>query len=183
MVNRPKGSIMSYSEMVEANEIRASSRMFSKDTDNGEKISTLVSNVRREFATMPEKISLRDTEMVRRVTEQYLKSCDATGVLPSKIGLCRAYGCSRQAITDYMNNNPNHSTTDYLSIVFDAFNELLSNAALAGSVHPVYAIFLGKAVYGLRDNSSVEIKVSNNNQLPYDFSNEQAMQFMGLPED
>ena len=55
-----------------------------------------------------------------------------------------------------MNNNPRHSTTEYLSIVFDAFNELLSNAALAGSVHPVYAIFLGKAVYQIDSGTYTE---------------------------
>ena len=184
MSNKPKNTIMSYSEMIEANEVRASSRMFSKDTDSGEKISALVNNTRRELAAMPERISLRDTATVRTVTEQYLKSCDITGVLPSKIGLCRAYGCSRQAVVDYMNNNPQHSTTEYLSIVFDAFNELLSNAALAGSVHPVYAIFLGKAVYGLRDNITLEVSRPKDDTLGYtDFSPEAIQRFSDLPED
>ena len=184
MPNKPKNAIMSYSEMIEANEVRASSRMFSKDTDNGEKISALVNNTRKDLAAMPERISLGDTATVRTVTELYLMSCDEVGVLPSKIGLCRAYGCSRQAVVDYMNNNPRHSTTEYLSIVFDAFNELLSNAALAGSVHPVYAIFLGKAVYGLRDNTVLEIKTEEKNPLHSNVTaDEIAKKYEALPDD
>ena len=184
MSNKPRNRIQTYSEMVQANEERAASRMFSKDVDSAEKISALVSMARQELKDMPDKISLGDTDCVKSITEQYLKSCDEVGVLPSKLGLCRAYGCSRQAVTDYMNHNPRHPTSEYLAIVFDAFNELLSNAALAGSVHPVYAIFLGKAVYGLRDTQTVEVVQPQTGPLftetnPIDIANK----YNALPED
>ena len=38
--------------------------------------------------------------------------------------------------------NPQHPTTQLLEIVFDAFSEALSNAALAGATAQVYSIFV-----------------------------------------
>lgn len=184
MPNRPKNQIMGFSEMVEENAQRASSRLFSKDIDVSEKITNLVNNARRELSEMPTTISLGDTKTVKVVTERYLESCAIVGVVPTKSGVCRGFGCSRQAVTDFMNKHPNHGTTKYLSVVFDLFSEILADAALAGSTHPIISIFLLKSIFGYRDTQTVEFIPPETGPLGEEISAEEiAAKYADLPAE
>lgn len=68
----------------------------------------------------------------------------------------RACGISRTAIDDYMAKNPSSRTTAFLEVFFDACAELLSNAALIGGIHPIFGIFVAKAIYKWKDVQQVE---------------------------
>lgn len=186
MANKPKGKIMGFPEMVEMNqEIAQTSRLYSKDIDVGDRISAMISDTRQSIEQMPERISLNDTRTVRRVALAYLTACDKGGCLPSKIGLARACGLSRQAIDSFMSQNPGHSTTEFFEVFFDACAELLSNAALIGGVHPIFGIFVAKAVYKWKDVQQVEF-TTNNSPLHSENSataDEIAAKYAELPAD
>ncbi len=156
MSNKPANNIMTAEEIEVLAKEQRQSRLYSKDTDASEKISTMVGILSEELVKLPEKISLGDTETVRVVASRYVDACSHSGTIPSKIGLCRALGISRQAVDNYMTRNPNHPTSELLGIIFDSFSEVLNNAALSGSCQPIVSIFVSKALYGWRDTYTIE---------------------------
>ena len=176
MAKKPAHEIMSPSEMLELAEEQRMTRLYSKVEDSTDKVQALVGTLADELANMPERISLRDTATVKIVAAQYVDACRTVGVIPNKIGLCRAMGISRQAADSFMDRNPDHPTSQFLEIVYDSFAELLSNSALIGASHPIFSIFITKAVYKWRDNISVEYVGNNQNSIYGEYTPEQVVQ-------
>lgn len=154
MSGKPKNEIMTPDEM-RGVEARAG-RLYSQTADHGMVVSAIVSNLAAELAEMPQKINLKDLEMVRKVAVSYTAACAESGTIANKTGLCRAMGISRQAVDWFMKHNPGEPSAEYLTMVFDAYAEALSAASLAGAVHPIVSIFLLKAISGYRDTVSLE---------------------------
>ncbi len=161
MPPKAKRPVMTYGEMVEMNESKRGTRLYSKIEDGTDKVQALINQTLQELVNIPDRISLRDTQAVRNIALAYVNSCAQTGVLPSKMGLARACGITRKGIDDYMFRNPESETTVFLSLLFDAFAECLSNAALTGSCHPIFAIFVEKALFGWRDALTIEASPTN----------------------
>ena len=155
MGKSPKNEIMTAQQMDEMNlEILNNNRLYDKDISNSEKISVTVGEISKQLMDAGKrKISLRDSETVRAVTEEYLKSCMRSGLIPSKMGLARALGVTRASVDSFIKRNPNSETAQFLQLAYDAFAEMLSINSLSGSVHPIVSIFLQKALYGFRENT------------------------------
>lgn len=101
------------------------------------------------------KITLSDTDAVKRQTMAYLAVCEKAGSLPSIQGLARSLGYSRQALYDVIESRNTPETADFLELCRDMFSDMLSQAALSNNVNFTYAIFIQKAIHQLRE--SVEI--------------------------
>ena len=147
------GTIASDEEMDAQNErVLANSMIYSKEIGSGEKIGLIVSSIADDIANVGEKIEFRNTALVKETTMRYLRSCSRVGAIPSKIGLARACGCSRKAFDKFIQRNPEHPTSEFLQIVIDGFAEANMEAGQSGSCHPIFAMFVLKAMYGLREN-------------------------------
>lgn len=182
--NPPKHEIMTVEQMDEMNcEILNHSRLYDKETSNSEKVAVTVGAITDQLINAPmKKIALSDAETVRAVTIEYLKSCDRTGIIPSKIGLSRALGVTRAAVDSYIKHHPDSDTARFLLLMFDGFAEMLSMNSLAGSIHPIVSIFLQKALYGFRDNEPTEQPIDNSSV--EELSPEQiAAKYADLPEE
>ncbi len=128
------------------------SRLYSRDTDAGEKIAAIVGRLAAELALGPKKIDLRDYELVQQVCIAYAESCARAGAIPSKIGLARAMGISRNSLDYFLSHHREEPSAEYLALVLDSFAEALNAASLSNSCHPIVGIFLSKALYGYRDD-------------------------------
>lgn len=156
-MNVPKNGIMDSDSMDRMNvQTVGSSRLYAKDVDAGEKVAAIVHMAADSMAKVPEKINLYDAEQVRAVTLEYLRSCERTGALPSKIGVARAMGITRQTIDAFLKSHPDQPSAQFLELLFDACAEALTNAALAGGVREITAIFISKAQFGWRDTITLE---------------------------
>lgn len=156
-MSNQKGEIMSPEQMREMTaEKRATSKLYSKTTDNGEVVSVLTANLAADLAHLPQKIDLTDTGMVTAVAIDYVKACCETGTIPSKSGYCRACGISRQSLDYFLNHHGDEPSAEKIRLILDGFAELLNNAALANACHPVMSIFLSKALYGYVEKLSIE---------------------------
>ena len=122
-----------------------------------ERLAALVAKTTAELvdAATTEAISLKDTEEVKARSVLYLRACEASSSFPSIAGLARSMGLSRQALYDCIQRNSPPDTAAWLELCRDAFSDLLSEAALRNNCNNITAIFLQKALYGLRE--SVEI--------------------------
>lgn len=157
MANRAAHEIMTPAQMDEMNEqLMLDNRLYSKGADGTEQVRSILTEITGDLMDKPKKIKLYDTALVEQVTKEYIASCVRSGILPSRQGHARAMGVSRRSVTSYMTENPDHPSTQYLEIVYDAFSEALSMASLTGRVHPIVSIFIQKAIYGWRDNDPVE---------------------------
>ena len=135
-------------------------------------IQEIVTVVGNDALIDRKKVDLRDLEEVKRVAREYIDSCQRAPLLPSKSGLCRSLGYSRQGLWLFMRDNKGSATEDFLSQLFDAFSETYDIAAMGGTIHPIYAIFTQKAQYQLRDNAPVD-DLENNE--PYDAVDEETL--------
>lgn len=158
MPDRPHGNIQTPTEMLTtAKEQRLNNRIYSKTADSGLIVQAIVSELAQELANLPQKADLKNTEQIKTICIAYANACSQAGLIPSKIGLARALGVNRRTLDRFCDVNPQHPTTQLLEIVFDAFSEALSNAALAGATAQVYSIFLGKVLYSMNDVVTVKM--------------------------
>lgn len=151
----PHDVIQTDEQIDEYNQSLVGNRMYSKEADSGEKLQLVVSYIAREIENMPQRINLRDTELVRETVIRYMRSCDKYGVMPTQLGLARACGIDRRGLSMFISRHPESPSAQLLSSVLDAFSEALTQASLNGSVQPIVGIFLQKALYGLRETDPV----------------------------
>lgn len=165
----PRGEIKTDEEMDEHNlEVVNSSHLYSKDVDNSEKIGAIVGNARDMLKTAErmaldpgQKIKLDDTEQVIRTAERYLQSCERIGTVPSKSGLAVACGCGRRAFEKFMQRKPDHPTSEFLEVLFEEFADINIQAGQSGSCHPIFAMFILKSLYQLRENEQITPPAEN----------------------
>ena len=168
---KPKNEIMLPEQMREmATEYRQNSRLYSRTADGAEVVQALVSRLAEELMENPQKIDLRNEALIVKVAVAYVSSCAKAGTIPSKIGLCRAMGVSRQAVDYFLSRHGDEPSAERLRLIFDSFAEMLNSAALASACHPIVSIFLSKALYGYRDTLSVETEYKIDPLNPYKVS-------------
>ena len=107
------------------------------------------------------KIKLADTKQVIRTLDRYLKSCERIGAIPNKSGFAVACGTNRNAFTRFAAAHPEHPTTKFLEVVFESFADINVQAGQSGSCHPIFAMFVLKALYQMRENDKVEQPAEN----------------------
>jgi len=158
----------SFSEMIEAGkEDKKRGKIYreqSADFIDG-RLSELVNKTAHELksAATKEPVSLRDTDEVKARTLLYLRSCEEAACFPSITGLARSMGLSRQAVYDVIWRKSPPATAEWLEICRDSFSDILGESSLKGQCAAIPAIFLQKALYGLRESSEIEIVAKNTN--------------------
>ena len=122
-----------------------------------EQLSALVRKTTEELASVAtsEPVTLTDTETVKQRTILYLRACEASSSIPSVAGLARSMGLSRRALYDTIERRSPPETAKWLELFRDACSDILAEASLRNSCNNITAIFLEKALYGLRE--SVEV--------------------------
>ena len=120
---------------------------------NSTALSGLVGQAADELrlANRGEKVPLCDLERIRQRTEDYLEDCSQRGTLPTVRGMAARLGVSRQALYDYAQHHPGSGFDLWLKDFSDLCGELTMQAALAGTVQPIAAIFTCKARFGWRE--------------------------------
>ena len=110
-----------------------------------------------EFATK-EKVSLSNTEEVKKRTIIYLKCCQETGTFPSNQGLSRALGHTDRSLRCWRSRNGDTPTGQWLEMFSEMCAEILHQSALTGNAQPIITIFLSKANYDMREENYITLK-------------------------
>lgn len=145
-------------------EVKNRSTLYAKDVDNAEKIGNIVGSGADAIAeaakmvlTDENKIHLTNTKQVVEVAERYLRSCERVGKIPSKAGLAVAFGIGNKAAFDnFISRQPEHKTSIFLNILFEEFADINIQAGQSGSCHPIFAMYILKALYGVRENEPIQ---------------------------
>lgn len=103
------------------------------------------------------RVDLFDVEDVRRRVVAYVAACCDAALMPGLSGLCGyAFKCSRQWLSKFKAEHPEHETTKFLDVVTEMFADCISNAALSGASNTVMSLFLLKNGYNYADKVAVE---------------------------
>lgn len=157
MGQQPRAEIMTLQQMDVMNQEFGNSRLYDKSSGNAEKVAEAVSAITKQIMAAPqERIRLSDANAVKATAFQYLASCQKIGICPSKIGLARAFGLTRRSLDTFAIRNPESETGIFLSMLFDAFAEILTLTTMTGATREIFGIFLLKAVYSFRDAADIE---------------------------
>ncbi len=154
---KPKNNMLSVQEIDKMNDaVKVKHFQYGRmanDAQTLDRMSSIVADIGVELREADaNKVDLSNTQAVKLQTERYVNSCSEKGIVPSKMGLARSLGITRQGLDFYCKSHPQSPSALFLEITFDAFSEILSLASLSGSVNPVYAIFIAKALFSWRDN-------------------------------
>ena len=155
----------SMDEMIESSrQQRQSSKLYkAQSAEFSEmRISELISRTAAQLAdaATKEPVSLTDTDEVKRRTILYLKACEAA-CFPSINGLALSMGLTRQALYDVIWRHNPAATADWLELCRDSFSDILADASLKNDCNNITAIFLQKALYGLRETVEIVAKSEN----------------------
>ena len=122
-----------------------------------EKLKDLISMNLKELGEVAtkERVSLKDTEEIKRRTVCYLKACEESGTFPSSLGLARSLGYSDRALRNWRNDQPCSETAKWLEMFNDMCADILSQSALKNNANNIMAIFLNKALYELRETNEI----------------------------
>ena len=159
----PERLPQTFEQMVASNEASKPKKWSRREIieANKQEISDLIGDLADRLAEgSAAKMDIRDTERVKSITQEYLRSCQYTGTLPTIAGLSLAMGYTQEGIIKFCNRNPNHETAKFWKMVKEHFADLLNQASLAGDVAPIPAIFTLKSNYGWNDQPE---PVSRNN--------------------
>lgn len=151
---------MTFPEMVaDGAEQKKQSKLYKVESSQfvDERLSALVAKTASELAEAADHdpVSLKDVETVKHRTILYLKACETASNFPSVAGLARSMGLSRQALYDCIWRKAPPETARWLELFRDSCSDMLAEASLRNDCNNITAIFLQKALYGLRE--AVEI--------------------------
>lgn len=157
---------MTYPEMVaDGAEQKTKSRLYKVEASQfvDERLAALIAKTTDELtaAATAEPVTLTDTEEVKRRTVYYLKACEVSSSFPSIAGLARSMGLSRQALYDCIWRQSPPATAKWLELCRDSFSDILAEASLRNDCNNITAIFLQKALYGLRETVEIVAKSEN----------------------
>ncbi|MGN0360356.1 MAG: terminase small subunit [Hominisplanchenecus sp.] len=129
-------------------------------------LSTLLQAKTQELVEVAtrEKVSLADSEEVKRRTIVYLRACEETSTFPSALGLARSLGYSDRALRNWRNKQPLSETAQWLEMFNDLCADVLNQSALDNNANSIVAIFLNKAMYGFRETNEL-VLTPNTSQL------------------
>lgn len=170
-MNRGKNNpAMTYDEMIEAGEQqRKTSKLYKAEASRfvDGQLSSLIEKTTTELqeAATTAPVSLSDINTVKARTILYLRACQEASCFPSISGLARSMGLSRQALYDVMWRRSPSATAAWLEVCRDTFSDILAESALRNNANSITAIFLQKALYGLRETNEFVIKSEQNMEL------------------
>ena len=151
----------SYGQMVTQEEGRKRNALYGGRPEtieaNDEKIRSIMTMTTAQLEALSivdRKLSLTDTESIKRQTLLYLRACTEAATIPTFIGLCRSCGYTRQAVEHFAKQNPGHPTTEWFSLIRDATSEALATAAMSGSIKEVMSIFVLKSCSNWHENDA-----------------------------
>ena len=107
-------------------------------------------------------IDISDPKQVEDRLEWYFNHCAEDDMKPTVNGMCNALGVHRDTVCNWKNGDVRAST--HAPIIHKAYRlleEMWENYMLNGKVNPVSGIFLGKVMFGYRDQQEIVVEAKN----------------------
>ncbi len=103
-------------------------------------------------------IDISDEKQVEERIFWYFNHCIEDDMKPTVNGLCNSLGVSRDTIWQWKNGNYRGAThSDVIKKAYGFLEEMWESYMLNGKINPVSGIFLGKNMFGYRDQQDVVV--------------------------
>lgn len=126
-------------------------------------------------------IDISDASQVEQRIKDYFGFCAENDRKPSVIGMCNWLGISRETLGTWKKGEYRGGThSDLINKAYSMLEELWTDYMLNGKVNPASGIFLGKNLFGYRDQ--VDIIATPGQQLADIPAEDVANKYAELPE-
>ncbi len=108
------------------------------------------------------KIDISDPKQVRERIEWYFRTCVEDDVRPTPGGLCNSLDISQMTLCNWRNGVQRRGEhTEIILQAYDVLEELWEHYMNDGKINPVAGIFLGKTLYGKREEQNIVISAKH----------------------
>lgn len=130
---------------------------------NASLISEDVAQKRRALMTSADRprVNLGDLESVKARTDDFLRACEATSTIPTFLGLCTAFGGSREWVYKYLRSNPGTPSADFLELTRETLADIMMTASLNKAADAATTIFSLKNLHGFVDKLEIAPKAED----------------------
>lgn len=135
-----------------------------------------LSNVLSKSIEHNDRISLKDTDAVKKRAEEYMEACKRAGAYPTLMGFSAALGLARKTVWEFCSKHSEHESARLIQRLQSAWADLMTQMAMRRQCAEVMSIFLLKnSGQGLTDHQTVEISPKNNDEFSSDNMDENAL--------
>lgn len=107
-------------------------------------------------------IDIRDEVQVQERIAWYFNHCLEDDIKPTVGGLTNSLGISRDTLNKWKNGQSREGThTDIIKKAYEFLNELWEHYMMNGKINPVSGIFLGKVMFGHKEEQHVVVEAKN----------------------
>lgn len=107
-------------------------------------------------------IDIRDEVQVQERIAWYFNHCLEDDIKPTVGGLCNSLGIHRDTLNQWKNGHTREGThTDIVIKAYEFLNELWEHYMMNGKINPVSGIFLGKVMFGHKEEQHVVVEAKN----------------------
>lgn len=107
-------------------------------------------------------IDISDPKQVEDRIKWYFNHCAEDDMKPTVNGMCNALGVHRDTVCNWKNGDVRAAT--HQPIIAEAYKrieEMWENYMMNGKINPVAGIFLGKVMFGYRDQQEIVVEAKN----------------------
>lgn len=134
-----------------SNEVNAA--LISEDV--GKKRQALMTSAARP------RVNLGDLEAVKIRTNDFLAACEATATIPTFLGLCTAFGGSREWVYKYLRSNSGTPSAEFIELTRETLADIMMTASMNKAADAASVIFALKNLHGFVDKVEITPKVED----------------------
>lgn len=107
------------------------------------------------------RVSLNDLEAVKTRTNDFLAACEATATIPTFLGLCTAFGGSREWVYKYLRSNSGTPSAEFIELTRETLADIMMTASMNKAADPATVIFSLKNLHGFADKVEIMPKAED----------------------
>lgn len=130
---------------------------------NAALISGDVAQKRQALMTSADRprVDLGDLDAVKARTNDFLTACEATATIPTFLGLCTAFGGSREWVYRYLRSHSGTPSAEFLELTRETLADIMMTASMNKAADPATVIFSLKNLHGFADRVEIMPKAED----------------------
>lgn len=101
------------------------------------------------------RVDLNNLEEVKNCTNSFLEACETTATIPTFLGLCTAFGGSREWVYRYLRSHSESPSAGFIELTRETLADIMVTASLNKAADAATVIFSLKNLHGFADKVEI----------------------------